>query len=79
MMVLWTKARIPPKTEQHVGTKIENCADKCQKLKKKKKYCTSKTQSQSKKKNESKFLKELENLFDIANQKCHANDDNRGR
>ena len=63
MMFFWSKARILTKTEQHIVTKIEKCVDKYQKLKKNK-YCKSKTQKQK----ECDFLKELNGLFDIANQ-----------
>ena len=42
VMVFWSRARIPSKTEQHVITKIEKCVDKYQKLKKNK-YRKSKT------------------------------------
>ena len=62
MIVFRSKARIPTKTE-HVVTKIEKCVDKYQKLKKNK-YHKSKTQKQK----DCNFLKELNSLFDTANQ-----------
>ena len=63
VMVFWSKVRILTKMEQHVVTKIEKCVDKYQKFKKNK-YRKSKTQKQK----ECDFLKELDILFDIANQ-----------
>ena len=57
----WAKARIPVRAEQHVVKKLEKIIDRYQKLRKNKKRKNVTQQRQ-----ETNFLNEIEQLFDIA-------------
>ena len=64
LMTFWDKARIPTQDKQHCILKLEKCFKKWKSLKKNKNR-----QTDTQRNNEQSFLKDIDQLFDIA----HAN------
>ncbi len=63
VMPFWNKARIPVRQEHHSIAKLEQLHEKWMKLQK-----NASRESETQRTNETKFMDQLDNLFDIAHQ-----------